>query len=127
MKFIVDRKTWARGRIDTTDTEDENGHMPSNLLLDNYGMKCCLGFVGEQCGIPEEALLDIPGPGGVDTNYRDLFPSWLLTQKSSIKVDSDACEKAIEVNDDSNKDDAVREAILKELFAKHGDEIEFVG
>lgn len=108
MKFTVDRKTWFRG----------NGHAHSSLLKEN-GLRCCLGFVGNQSGIPDDEMI---GEGIPSEVLPDKWPKWLIRKKRP----SASCYKAMETNDDPTMQDARRETIIKTIFSKHGDEIEFI-
>lgn len=106
-KFTVDRRTWYRGK------EANNSR-----LLTHDGMRCCIGFVGQQCGIPDENLLDR------DTIFsrsiEPKWPTWLTAWQSSDG------HYVYQINDSSHYSDAEREARLKALFAENGDEIEFI-
>jgi hypothetical protein len=105
MKFIVDRKTWYRGK----------GGKNSKLLLED-GTRCCIGFVGQHCGMPDEYLL---GQGGVYDVPDDRWPKWMKNYNGPIT-------EAYSVNDDATISDAERESKLQEIFRANGDEIEFV-
>jgi hypothetical protein len=105
--FTVSRKTWYRGQ----------GPHESYLLQDD-GTRCCIGFVGQQCGISDHALLLRrtariaaglePEPG---------WPEWLKgTTTSGVYT----------TNDNVLLSDPERESKLKEIFSAHGDEIVFV-
>lgn len=81
-------------------------------------MKCCLGFVGQQCGIPNAALDGVATPESCTEQKK--YPRWLVK-----KGQTEACGKAVTINDDSDLTDAEREAKLRALFRKHGDQIVF--
>lgn len=104
--FTVSRKTWYRGQ----------GGERSRLLCSD-GRRCCIGFVGQQCGVPDMAMLGVWGVRAVDAQ-RSLFPAWLHNDSAS--------GPAYVVNDDPTLDDDAREVRLKKIFAAHGDEIVFV-
>jgi hypothetical protein len=107
MKFTVDRKTWLRGMGGT-----------DSALLRADGMRCCIGHVGQQCGVPDEAMMGICTVGHIKGSARLLFPVW-------IQNDPDIGQ-AYSTNDSRDFNDPEREAKLKEIFASNGDEIEFV-
>lgn len=109
--YTVSRKTWLRG-IGSDDSR----------LLRPDGMRCCLGFVGAQCGIPDSKLLNHFNPYGVPVGMREKFPAWLLADEWSL---SDTCFQAIETNDNENLTGSERESRLQAIFAAHGDEIIF--
>lgn len=120
MKYIVKRSEWYRGKT-----------WGSKLLRED-GRKCCIGFVGQQCGISDE---DLRGRGAVSFSpYESTFspspsfvkfPEWMRPfdsrQNSSLPI-----AEAYTVNDDPGISDEVREARLKEIFRSQGDEIEFI-
>lgn len=110
MKYVVDRKKWYRGK----------GSRYSQLLRTD-GMRCCIGFVGQQCGIGDRDLL---GRLGAVNAPSTLWPKWFFVRHASSARD---LILAYNLNDRRRMSDADREAALKALFAKHGDELEFVG
>lgn len=62
--FTVPRSTWARG----------GGSVESNLLDIETRHRCCLGHVGDQCGIPDASLLDQMSPGTMFDDFNDAWP-----------------------------------------------------
>lgn len=124
MKFVVDRRTWYRGQGQGVYTpEDREG----SLLLRMDGKRCCIGFVGQQCGVPDSVLL---GRGTVsrvlysvngDHNLESKWPRWMWQKRTWAAI----CT-AYAVNDNPDLTDAEREAKLKGIFQANGDEIEFV-
>ena len=109
MKFTVDRAKWYRGQ----------GSKTSKLLRPD-GTRCCIGHVGKQLGIPDEALL---GRGAVRQGLyiESCWPEWM---KMGEPLD---INRAYMVNDSSSMTDSERELQLQEIFIRNGDEIEFVG
>jgi len=107
MKFIVERKTWFRGK----------GAEESRLLR-NDGTRCCIGFVGKQCGVTDEEMLNRSVIKRVSEPGLKGFPEWMYEMR---KIDD-----AYTWNDTTDYTDQEREARLIAVFAKHGDEIEFV-
>lgn len=106
-KFIVDRKTWQRGSV------------LDSALLNWQGAKCCLGFVGEQCGVKADKLLTILLPHDLLNSDLVKYPLWL---QSRIAQTDCAC-----INDATTLNEYERESKLIEVFLSHGDELEFVG
>lgn len=102
MKFTVSRKKWLRGKN-------------WGALFIGNAMKCCLGFVGQQCGIPTNAMHGKATPRSLGDDYCGKFPAWI--QQSSAS--------AVDINDEPNLSDRDRETKLKDLFKKHGDQIVF--
>lgn len=105
-KTIVKRSEWLRGTGE-------------GYLLDDEGMKCCLGFRCEQGGISLNNLLEKELPYEVRGHSR--LPAWL----QSKNLEGEANKAAI-VNDESCLTDKQREDELREIFASQGEEIEFV-
>jgi hypothetical protein len=109
MKFIVERKTWYRG----------NGSSSSMLLRDD-GTRCCIGFVGKQCGIADGILLHRGAAHQVDAPIRK-WPVWFKVGEAASPL-----SEAYTINDDPSLSEPVREEKLISLFAENGDEIVFV-
>ena|ERR1700683_3361532 len=114
MKFVIDRKTWFRGR----------GAEHSKLLRKD-GRMCCIGQIAKLCQVPEDKILDISDlsplrfHGGMSS-----FPSWFRI--ADTDMESTDLSECYGINDDEDCDDDFREASLKKIFARHGDELEFV-
>lgn len=113
MKFTVKRSEWYRGQ----------GSLESKLLRKD-GKRCCIGFVGQQCGVADSSMLDISSVALLSEEARNLFPKWLANAVSDGPIGD-----AYETNDDNEHelwDDEVRETRLATIFKANGDEIEFV-
>lgn len=113
MRFTVPLKEWLRGK---------GG--PGSALLKGDGKRCCIGHVGQQCGVPDKRLLGKSKVHDIGDS-RFLFPAWMREVRAEGYAICDI-ETAYTVNDDRDISDEQREAKLKEIFARHGDEIEFV-
>jgi hypothetical protein len=111
MEYTVKRRGWFRGK----------GGKKSSLLLES-GERCCIGFVGKQCGIPDEVLLGEGGIHSYDSTFK-FFSRWPLWMRDS---ETTMCE-IYGINDSAELSDPEREAKLKVMFAEHGDTIVFVG
>ena len=109
MKFIVKESEWYRGKH-------------GSKLLREDGKKCCIGFVAQQCGIADHAILNRSAihmnPGDVLTGV----PEWM---KYEGWLENDI-SLAYGANDDSLLTDDQRKAKLQAIFARNGDELEFV-
>jgi hypothetical protein len=112
MKLVIDRSKWLRG---------EDGKDTSLLRLED-GKMCCLGFYCHALGFRAAELRDVPDPE--DLNHYRPVPDWLIADDGSNN--SQDCCDLINVNDESSFNDFMREAFIKETFAKHGVEVEFV-
>lgn len=111
-KFMVDRRTWYRGR----------GNENSKLLRAD-GQRCCIGFVAQQCGVADDSMMDIGEVAGLKEDDQQKFPSWMQPNRGTHEKNS--VYGAYSDNDDSMIDDATREAHLIKRFKEQGDEIEF--
>jgi hypothetical protein len=120
-KFVVDRRTWYRGE----------GSSDSRLLTED-GKRCCIGFVGQQCGIPDGALLNVAEVIQVkDGDQMHKFPAWM--RHNSRVRDAYFMNDEIPCNPDDGEgtvlvNDATREAELIKFFEQYGegDTIEFI-
>lgn len=108
--YIVDRDTWYRGK-----------GRNSSFLLTREGQRCCIGFVGKQCGVPDKDMVGVGGVRGVPGRHS--WPTW-FDAGVRLSTMSDLY-RAYEINDDMDITDEIREARLQELFQKHGDTIIF--
>ncbi len=117
-KFVVDRKMWYRGKGSDT-----------SRLLNAEGQRCCIGFVGQQCNIADEYMLNLPDIDSAHEEHsvKDQFPAWMHGDKRSrlLGYESTAIFTAYHINDDTEIPDNEREEKLKQVFAEFGDEIEF--
>lgn len=126
--YTINRKTWYRGR--------SGG---GSSLLRSDGMRCCIGQIGEQIGIPDKFLLNVPvilAKQGNDAVYsipdeeRTKFPEWM---RSENDLDGKGIWACYRTNDQAHGDNGagymseeLRESRLIEAFASHGDTLEFV-
>lgn len=125
-KLVISRATWARGY--------RNGNI--NYLLDQQGMKCCLGFAAEQlCGAKMQDILNETYPLDLQNIFLDKMP-WLFktvfsnSSNENLEYEgSDDFLNLIAANDDTSRkiyNEAAREVMIAEAFAKHGIDVEFV-
>ena len=122
MKLVIDRGKWYRGL---------GGG--SSRLRRRDGMQCCLGFLGAACEVPEKGLLDVEYPvpprvSQITNRASDKWPSWLFDSAGARGKKMGAFDVASHlaiVNDREGLAD--REEALREIFAEHGVEVEFVG
>lgn len=123
MKLVIDRKIWLRGE----------GSFMSFLLRRADQKQCCVGILCEALGVPKK---DLEGVKGCQRLVADL-PAWLTlpgadpgTFAPPQKID---LFTAYEINDEPAPSfsevaahEALREAKITELFAKHDIQVEFV-
>jgi len=119
MKLVIDRKRWLRG-------EGSEGSM---LLRSIDDKMCCLGFYGIACGLTPERIRDAETPSDVPVqSFKKSIDSiwgngdWLFKNYTS----SADCEALMGANDDEHSSDQAREDRIKEVFAKHDVEVEFI-
>jgi hypothetical protein len=110
-KLVIDRSRWLRGG---------RGCVFSLLMQPDQKM-CCLGFYGLLRGLHSEDMLGVATPNSVNGS-RDKWPKWLIRDRNN----SSACQLVINANDNPSITDAEREQRLKEAFARHDVEVEFV-
>jgi hypothetical protein len=117
MKFVVDRKTWFRGT---------GGIDQGSALLRVDGTRCCIGFVAQQCGIPDSDILNrtavrVESKPMDSVQCDERWPKWFEYGHNNDLA------TAYHTNDTLGISEFDREAKLREIFAKHGDEIVFEG
>jgi hypothetical protein len=129
--FVVDRKTWYRGK--GTDR---------SCLLNNANRMCCLGFYALACGLDKKVIRNIPDPSHAvkltegeavqDINEKsvtrksDVRWSTKLINKNDIYHDNTYhCYDLMSVNDDDEITEEVRENELTKLFKKIGIQVTF--
>jgi len=127
MKFTVDRSKWYRGKGES-----------QSALLRSDDQRCCIGFVGQQCGVPDIHMLNYSSILDIEVlNSIRLFPAW-MQEKEPVNIEElrriypdmpehqSRIRLAYCVNDDLSLSDEQREEKLKQIFAAAGDEIEFI-
>jgi hypothetical protein len=107
--YTVKRSQWYRG----------NGSDQSKLLRED-GQRCCIGFVGQQCGIKDADLLDNASVRSCDESVNG-WPSWFIAYPSSEDL-----QAAYSVNDSEDTTDEYREARLTAIFERYGDTLLFI-
>ncbi len=104
--FTVSRKRWHRGQ----------GTSGSALRLE-YGKQCCLGFLGQSCGIRAKDMLGISMPYHLEEELHNKFP-----QLGNIYYWANFSQ----INDDDEITDKEREQKLKDLAKANGFRFRFV-
>ncbi len=135
-KLIIDRSKWRAGGADTDD-DPYNSRVGEGdtRLLNDKGYMCCLGFACKQfANAQDEHLLNQPRPiiylqflNGTST-LKDIGEVPYLTNTSldGIATESLLTQRAITLNDSSLFTKAGREDRIRDLFAKHDVEVEFI-
>lgn len=119
MRFVIPRETWLRG---------DDGQCGSALYTEG-GLSCCLGHIGAQaCGVPRAALGGFAEPACILDEDRDnaRTPDFLAQLDDGLSRNTALAQDAMAINDDTETDDAAREAKLAALFAEHGHDLVFV-
>ena len=109
-EFTIYKDKWVRG----------NGYFKGNdfgssALLNKEGNMCCLGFLGEACGISRARMLNLTSPFYVDDdhsnhNYPDVVKDW---------------SEFILVNDNKKLTDRQRQDRLRRMFKNIGYKVSF--
>lgn len=102
----VKRSKWVRG-----------GRFGRSLLLNEDGNMCCLGFLGEACGVPTDQLGGVGMPQSV-IDYNK-YPT-------GDEPDGINWDKFANVNDALDVTDSVREQTLMQLAEDNGFTFVFV-
>jgi len=116
-QFTVKRSSWVRG------------DMQGSALLKKNGRKCCLGFLGQACGIPNIEMLGAGVPS--DVGYVGEDGSWEFDKRwpqalfDSSNFRSNERHLACD-NDEESISDKQREKQLKTKFKTIGIKINFV-
>jgi hypothetical protein len=112
----VNRKTWARGKKNMPAEEDEFGE--KNHLLNEIGSRCCLGFLGQNCSVSDEVMLNTTMPGYLPPEEYSKYPT----------LHAPYCwESFAALNDDTNLTEAEREQQLRDKAQANGFRFRFVG
>lgn len=127
MKVTIDRATWSAGERVAPSRDDED--VPENALLTHHGTRCCLGFLGQSCGVPDTKTLNASLPSDVEGHR---WPSALFDDAPSRRQyysKPDDWEIVFSLlNDFEDIDDATRESWIATGFRiVLGVEVEFVG
>ncbi len=111
MKLIIERDRWQRGSTG------------GELLSKTTGRMCCLGFYGLACGLTED---EIRGRGEPCYAPSDKWPKTCLRLDSDDwRVQTTWTNTAVDINDNPDSSDEVREDLLTDHFAKVGVDVEF--
>lgn len=114
MKLKINKKKWLRG------DDFSPGGTGSKLYRSEDGKMCCLGFLGEACGVPKEVMRDVSYPSQLPKAYFSLFPKALR----ELLHESDLCHKLITNNDRTRHKNRPR--AIKKLMKEAGIDVEFV-
>jgi hypothetical protein len=95
----VNRKTWARGNKNMPAEEDEFGE--KNHLLNEIGSRCCLGFLGQNCSVSDEVMLNTTMPGYLPPEEYSKYPT--------LDAPYSNWEDFAAINDNPNLTEAERE------------------
>jgi len=133
MKLIIDRVKWLRGE----------GDFESMLYRSTDGKMCCLGFLGEMCGVSKEEMtykkrcraisnsrkFNERSRSELDVkNSENPWPGDLCFLEDGEYWDNGIVKELYGVNDASIQyiSDSEREDKLTELFGRLGIEVEFI-
>ena len=122
LKVTIDRAKWRTGRFGLPLAISAAG---DSALLNVEGNRCCLGFLGQACGVDIEERScyprNVPGP----------WPAKLFDvteHRSRYGMNCTWEDVFVSSNDADDTDDATREAWIAEGFRTVLDaEVEFIG
>lgn len=125
MLLTIDRQTWYRG------------YDGAKLLTGTTGRRCCLGFLGQACGIPDQLMLDKAYPTHSECigQFADSPAKFLVDgttklgavpPQEMLRAGLYGYEPFTAINDDPELTDTDREAKLTELFAQHDIQVTFI-
>ncbi len=118
MKLEINEKFWGRadylGRNDDTEVEGS--------LADSRGKMCCLGFVGQACGITKKDMRGLKMPHNLEdvTKMQEAYP-WLFRDG----VGSNSAYILATINDSTSLTLAEKRKQIKAIFKKHGVDVVF--
>lgn len=101
-EFTIYKDKWVRG-----DRHHNGVYLGSSLLLNDKGNMCCLGFLGQACGVVDEAMRERCAP-----TYIHGYP---VAEWSGF----------IKVNDNTTYTDRQRQDKLRRLFKNIGFKVSF--
>lgn len=110
--FVINRSKWFRGKGAT-----------NSRLLTASGLMCCLGQIGEQCGIAPDILRYKTSPSVLPSDECNKYPTCFFV---GHQRNSDLTCRAMSLNDNSSLLDEDREQRLIDLFAEKGITLTFV-
>jgi len=130
-KFTVVESEWLRGEV------NPQGERTSSCLKSTDGYRCCMGFLAQTCGIPDEVL---QGRGYFSGRgfepYDHLLPEALRPRhEETVEYEQrflderghgKLARRIYMINDSTVVTDEVRKEKLTRLFAEAGIEVEFV-
>ena len=111
MKLTIERERWSRGVREHFRLKNPDGTM------------CCLGFLGELCGVRQDLLKT---DGIPRQEYSPDWPGWLFDELPGDYGSSHRLYKMTMANDDTKISEEEREARVSAAFAEVGVEVEFV-
>ena len=106
-KFKVKRSEWNRGVVGASE------------LLNDAG-RCCLGFVAQQCGVPDEHMRNVASPKSLLVCREKLVKLGLIDRDGG--GDTALTKRLIKINDylGDDPDPHVREAQLNRALETRG-------
>lgn len=139
MVYVIYRDSWRRGG-DGTDKNLLSKFGPTSLYNQEHYVMCCLGQCSVEAGVPLELIRDVAEPYEIDPftagdyeldkdHIRELLlKGGLLAihEETGKIISGDFVGDAIDINDDADISEELREQKLIELGQDHGHIITFV-
>lgn len=124
MILKINRRRWLNG--------GNKNLVYSKLLSPHNDRQCCLGFLAREVGYSKEEINDLGCPSDAaretgDNKFPKGFLRWRRNTLSEPWIDTKVCRKMMDVNDDKEITNKLREEKLTKLFAKVGIKVEFFG
>lgn len=113
-KLVIDRGRWGRGSSGGLLVNPETSKM------------CCLGFLGEACGLARGSMLGVATPAFCKGQLK-LWPERVLVDVENTWGNSTWTQGATDINDTVEMSEAEREEQLVEHFKEIGIELTFEG
>lgn len=115
-EFTIKRSEWYRGK----------GYLHSKLL-DDCGLKCCLGFFALECGLSKEEILDIEEPAQLLSKDEDSkLIEWETFLVDELGSNTSDCSSLMLINDSKVSSDKEKEDSIIRIFNNKGIKVSFV-
>lgn len=132
MKFILDKSKWICGSPKNNLVSSNCLGHGSTCLLNTFGYMCCLGQFVQQVdsSITNDSLFSLGRPSDLEKEI-NYFSYIEVIKRNGLKEleivrNTELAQEAIGINDNSHTSIEQKIYMLKELFEKHGHEIEVI-
>lgn len=115
MKLVIDRSRWLRGE----------GWEQSSLIRPSDEKMCCLGFLGEACGVSRDLMWDKASPRQLSIEAKAMYPARLF----QLRYEDDGLSpmgRLMNINDNPNLSEEIREKMIIDKMSDLGVAVEFI-